>query len=285
MVSGVARRSRPSRLVLIAKGWLVFYLLLVIGPLGLAVYYSVHERDFRGGVGPGLSITGWRDAALEGRVLLRSFALASANTALTVLLGGPVAFGLSRVTARLRRISVLLLIVPMAVNGLLVAYAWQVLLATHGPLNSTLLAIGLVRKPLDVLFGPAAVLIGLLGTYLPIFVVVFLGSLAATDPGYSIASQALGASPFKTLLHVTIPLARPGLLTGALLVFLPSFAEYTIPDILGGGREFLLGNLLQYSFFGGRNWPLGSALFVVTVVGLGLVAGYAARYLEGAFLE
>jgi spermidine/putrescine transport system permease protein len=260
---------------------------LFLGPLLVVLFYSFHGRDYMGGITASWSLDGWRDVFSPYilQILLRSGIVAGANTILCILIGVPFALTIYRSHPAKKRLWFSLLVLPLTINALLVAYSWQVLLGNAGVINSMLLLSGLRDEPIVLLFRPGSVTVGLLGAYLPFFVAVFLTSLERLDAGYLQASQSLGANEFQTLRKVILPMSRPGLITGALLVFLPSFAEYVIPDLLGGGKTFLVGNLAQFAFYEGRNWPAGAALMVTTIVMLSAFMIPAARYVRGVFSE
>lgn len=249
------------------------------------LFYSFHGRNYLGGITGSWSFDGWRDLFSQNvmEVVFRSLLMAGANTITCMAIGIPLALSIYRSKPRAKRLWLAMLVLPMTVNTLLVAYSWQVLLGNAGVFNSLLLSTGLLQEPAVILFTPGAVMLGLFGAYLPFFVAVFSTSLERLDPGYLAASKSLGARDSQTLWNIILPMTKPGLITGALLVFLPSFAEYVIPDLLGGGKIFLLGNLTQFAFYDGRNWPMGAALMITTILMLGVCTIPVGRYIRGVF--
>jgi ABC-type spermidine/putrescine transport system permease subunit I len=256
-------------------------------PFVLVLSFSLHARDYYGGVTHVFSAEGWHElfTSVVRAVVVRSAIMATMNTALCCLIGIPLSIAICATSFRVRRLWLAMLILPTAINTLLIAYGWQALLGNAGVINGFLISAGLRREPFPMLFTPSAIMLGLVASYLPFFIIAFMSSLDRVDPGYVAASYTLGASRWQTLWKVLLPLARPGLVAGALLVFLPSFAEYIIPDLLGGGKVFLVGSLIQYNFYEGCDWPMAAALVMMTVVLLICFMLPTMRYLRGSFLE
>jgi spermidine/putrescine transport system permease protein len=258
---------------------------LFIAPFSLVILYSFHGRDFFGGITDNWSLSGWRDLLSPSivAIIIRSVTMAGLNTAACMVVGIPLAVSIYECSPRVKKLWLTALVFPMAVNTLLVAYSWQVLLGNTGLINSALMSLGIIREPIVILFTPVAIIIGLFASYLPYFIVAFLTSLERLDYRYVMASHSLGAKHIQTLWKVILPMSRPGLITGGLLVFLPSFAEYVIPDLLGGGKVFLVGSLTQFAFYEGRNWPMGAALMVTTILLLSFLTIPIVRYIRGVF--
>jgi spermidine/putrescine transport system permease protein len=267
--------------------WIGQFAMLFLTPFAVIVGYSFRARDYHGGVAPGWSFDGWR-ALLSPSIVeigARSLLLALATTMLCVVLGTPVAVTIWQATGRLRARFLFLLVLPLAVNAVLVAYSWQVLLGNRGIVNRVLLFVGLSDSPVGLLYNPITVGVGLFSAYLAYFVLTVFLSLERIQPGLVVASSSLGASPLQTLRGVVLPLAKPGLIAGSLIVFLPCVAEYVVPDLLGGSKTFLFGNYTKFAFYEGRNWPLASALLTAASGLLALLAIPAASQLRGVFFE
>ena len=263
----------------------VYVLFLFLGPLSIVLLYSFRGRNYFGGITDSWSLDGWRDLFSQNvlQVMFRSLVMAVANTMACMAIGIPLSLAICRTKQRAKRLWLAVLVLPLTVNTLLVAYSWQVLLGNAGVFNSLFLSTGIRQEPAVMLFTPGAVILGLFGAYLPFFVAVYSTSLERLDPGYVVASKSLGARDSQTLWKVILPMTKPGLITGALLIFLPSFAEYVIPDLLGGGKIFLMGNLTQFAFYDGRNWPMGAALMITTILMLGTLTIPVSRYIRGVF--
>ena len=208
------------------------------------------------------------------RVILRSLGLAVVTTALCLLAGYPMAYWLARVVPpRWRSALVVLVILPFWTSFLVRMYAWVFLLRAEGLLNNALAAIGL--PALNLLYNDAAVVIGQVYGELPFMVLPLFASLEKLDRTLLEAAADLGAAPRRALWRVTLPLTRPGIVAGSLLVFIPSLGAYLAPDLLGGARTVTIGTLIQSQFVVARDIPFGAALsFVLTLVVLALLFAF-----------
>jgi spermidine/putrescine transport system permease protein len=270
----------------IALAGFAFYIIaLLCIPLLTVLLTSFRTRDFLGGTTLEWSLQGWRDllSAATGVVALRSLCYGTITTVACMTVGIPLGICIRLRTPRFRRAAMVVLLFPLGLNALMVTYNWQVLLGNAGVVNGILGKIGAISNPIPLLFTPGAVILGLVGAYLPFFLLAFLTALEKLDDRYLIASSALGARNLYTVRRVLLPMTRQGWLTGALLVFVPSFSEFVIPDLLGGGKHMLAGNLIQFSFYEGRNWPMGAALAITILVAGGVAIMPLSRYAKGMF--
>ncbi|KQP94314.1 spermidine/putrescine ABC transporter permease [Methylobacterium sp. Leaf113] len=214
----------------------------------------------------------YRDAALS------SLTLAGLATAILALVGTPIAHAMARAPARRQPLLVALLIVPFWTSFLIRIYAWIAILKPEGLLSAGLMKLGLIGQPLEILNTQGAVLIGLTYAYLPFMVLPLYAVLAKSDPRLPEAAADLGAGPVRVFWTVTLPLARPGLVAGALLCFVPMVGEFIIPDLLGGSDTLMLGRVLWSEFFSNRDWPLASAVAVLVLI---LVVGPLILFRDG----
>ena len=198
--------------------------------------------------------------ALYWRALLNSIAVAAGSTAICLLIGYPLAYGVARTDPRWRGLLLMLAVLPFWTSFLLRVYAWKVLLQQGGALNALLLAAGLIDQPLQLLYTPGAVHLGIVYAYLPFMVLPLYASLARQEPALLEAAADLGARPFAAFRQVTLPLSLPGIVAGSLLVFIPAVGEFVIPELLGGPDSLMIGRVLWTEFFSNRDWPLASAL-------------------------
>jgi spermidine/putrescine transport system permease protein len=236
-------------------------LLLFFIPLLIVFAYSLLTRGPYGGV-----MQPWT-AESYGRVfdplyleiLWRSVWIAFLATALCLTLGFPLALYIARSTQH-KILLLNLVMLPFWTSFLIRTYAWMFLLRDTGLINSALEAMHLVRQPLPLLFNTGAVVLGLLYGYLPFMVLPLYATLEKLDPALLDAAEDLGASPWTTLWRVIVPLTKPGMVAGCLLVFIPCLGAYLTPDLLGGGKTVMVGNLVQNQFTTGRDWPFGSAV-------------------------
>ncbi|HBD10066.1 MAG TPA: spermidine/putrescine ABC transporter permease PotB [Syntrophobacteraceae bacterium] len=215
------------------------------------------------------------------RVLWNSFYLAALSTLMCLALGYPFAFLLARVPARHIRLLLLLVIIPFWTSSLIRTYAMIIILKTRGVINNVLLWSGLIQQPLELLHNDLAVFIGLVYTLLPFMVLPLYASIEKLDLRLVEAARDLGAGHVRTFARVIIPLTLPGIIAGSMLVFLPALGMFYIPDLLGGARTLLVGNLIRNQFLAARDWPFGAAVSVVltAVMAVLLVAYYHSRRL------
>jgi spermidine/putrescine transport system permease protein len=198
--------------------------------------------------------------------------LAFANTILCLLVGYPFAYYVARrEDARTRNILLVLVMVPFWTNFLIRTYAWRVILGSDGTLNTFLLWLGLIREPLPLLFNDGAVIVGLVYGYLPFMVLPLYAAIDRIDFSLMEAAGDLYANGRRAFWHVLLPLSLPGVIAGSVLVFVPSLGAFVTPDLLGGAKTVMIGNLIQSQFLTARDWPFGSA-FSVLLMAVVLVA-------------
>jgi spermidine/putrescine transport system permease protein len=248
-----------------------YYAAFFLIPLGFLVLFSVSTTVGFGGVQYGFSTKNFSDAldSIYIDAFLRTLRFATVGTVLTILVGWPLAYWLARY-ARPERKSMLIafVIIPFWTSFLIRTYSFLIVLDPGFPLSKALDGIGLTSGPLNVLYTSTAVQIGIVYNYLPLFVLPAYAALERMDWTLLDAASDLGGSAWAGLRQITIPLAMPGLVTGALLVFIPMMGEYVIPQILGGGKVDLMGNIVQRAFLEQQNYPLGSAIAMVLMAGL-----------------
>ena len=197
---------------------------------------------------------------------LKSVLMALSATVLCLALGFPMAYGIARSAPGTRNLLLLLVVLPFWISFLLRVYAWMGLLNNYGVINNTLMFLGLVDQPLQIMYTDFAIFIGLTYSYLPFMILPLYASLERMDLDLVEAAQDLGASRTGAFWDVTWPLARPGVIAGCLLVFIPAIGEYVIPYLLGGPESLLIGRVLFDEFFVNRDWPLASSVAIVLLM-------------------
>lgn len=197
---------------------------------------------------------------------LKSVLLALAATVLCLLLGFPMAYGIARSSPSVRSLLLLLIVLPFWISFLLRVYAWMGLLNNYGVINNSLMWIGIIDQPIQIMYTDFAVFIGLAYSYLPFMILPLYATLERMDLDLIEAAQDLGASRTQSFWDVTWPLARPGVIAGCLLVFIPAIGEYVIPYLLGGPESLLIGRVLFDEFFVNRDWPLASSVAIVLLL-------------------
>ena len=197
---------------------------------------------------------------------LRSVVIAGVATLLCLALGFPMAYGIARAREETRGLLLLLIVLPFWISFLLRVYAWMGLMNNHGVINNTLIWLGVIDTPMQMMYTDFAVFIGLTYSYLPFMILPLYATLERMDLDFVEAAQDLGATRTRAFWDITWPLARPGVIAGCLLVFIPAMGEYVIPYLLGGPESLLIGRVLFDEFFVNRDWPLASAVAVVLLL-------------------
>jgi spermidine/putrescine transport system permease protein len=245
-----------------AIAWLIIFFVL---PLLIIFAYSFLERGTYGGVTAVFTLSNYQrlfDEVFLG-VIARSLWLAFLTTVACLLVGYPLAFFIATRPPRWRNALLLLVIIPFWTNFLVRTYAWMVLLQNQGVVNTALQSLKIISEPLTLLFTPFAVAIGLIYGYLPFMVLPLYSSIERFNFSLVEAAQDLGANDIRTFWRVFLPLTTKGVVAGSILVFVPSVGAFITPDILGGAKTIMVGNLIQNQFLKARDWPFGSALSVL----------------------
>jgi len=225
------------------------------------------------------------DDSLYTSALLGSLKVASISTALCLLIGYPMAYAIARAPTHLRMPLLMLVILPFWTSFLIRVYAWMGILNTNGILNNLLLWLGVIEQPLAIMHTPLAVYIGVTYAYLPFMVLPLYATLSRLDPVLLEAAADLGARPVRQFFSITWPQSVPGVIAGAMLVFIPVMGEFVIPDLLGGPDSLMLCKLMWTEFFNNRDWPVASSLASVLLVVLILPFLLLRRYEMRAQLE
>jgi len=197
---------------------------------------------------------------------LKSVIMAATATLACLLLGFPIAYGIARAKPATRNLLLLLIVLPFWISFLLRVYAWMGLLNNYGIINNLLMWVGVIDQPLAMMYTDFAIYIGLVYSYLPFMVLPLYAALEKMNPDLIEAAMDLGADRTRAFWTITWPLARPGVIAGCLLVFIPATGEYVIPYLLGGPESLLIGRVLFDEFFVNRDWPLASSVAIVLIV-------------------
>jgi len=257
------RRGRLRSTALVSPALLWWAGLLVL-PVGLVLAYSFFQRGIYGGVVYDWTFDNYRRAfdSLYLDVLWFSLRVAVEATVISLLIGYPVALFVATRPPRWRTVLLVLVILPFWTSLLIRTYAWIVLLNDEGLINRVLRGSGLVDEPVRLLYNEFAIVIGMVSTYLPLMVLPIYAALERLGPELAEASADLGANAWKRLWTVMVPLTLPGIAAGCIFVFVPTLGNFLIPDLLGGGRRQMVGNLIQGQFLKARDWPFGATLAV-----------------------
>ena len=273
--------DRTRRNWLLSAPALVLLTLAAAGPLMIMVVYSFLTPGQYGNVQWIFSLNGWRsilftedifepgkytlaDAHLT--ILLRSLKLSLLTTLITALVGFPTAWFIATKPPKTRVLWLFLITIPFWTNLLIRTFAINEVIRNEGLLNSFLLWAGLINEPLRIIYTDTAVFIGMAYVYLPFMVLPIFAAIDRFDMRLLEAGFDLYASRWQVLRRIILPIVKPGIIAGSILVFTPSIGAYVIPRILGGGKNLMVGNLIDLQFGQGRNWPLGAALGMTLLV-------------------
>ncbi|OZI51614.1 ABC transporter permease subunit [Bordetella genomosp. 4] len=258
--------------------WLALFLLV---PFFLVLKISFAELQF--GIPPYTALTEFKDEAVQFSLhlagyirlftdslyldtYLSSLKMAAITTVCCVLIGYPMAYYIARSSPSIRNLLLLGVILPFWTSLLLRVYAWVGILRNDGLLNKFLMSIGLISSPLEIYRTDLAVYIGLVYAYLPFFILPLYANLVKMDLRLLEAAYDLGARPWQAFWRITVPLSRPGVIAGAMLVFIPSVGEYVIPEMLGGADTLMMGRVMWNEFFNNADWPMASAVTCIMVL-------------------
>lgn len=283
----LASPQRPTRFAWLLLAPLLLWLLaFVIAPAAILLVYSFAERDELGRVVFTFSLANYRRVLdpVYFAVFARSVGYAAATTGVCAVLGYPVAWFTARSPASRRHRLLLLVMIPFWTSFLIRTYAWITILKSEGLLNGLLLSVGLVAAPFELLYTPTAVMVGLVYAYLPFMILPIYSSAEKIHPEVIDAAHDLGCGPWRAFFSVVLPLTRPGLYAGILMVFLPAIGMFAITDLMGGARVPMIGNVIQDQFVGqARDKPFGAALGMVFM--LLFVVSYWLLQRQGAKAE
>jgi spermidine/putrescine transport system permease protein len=204
------------------------------------------------------------------RILLQSLHLAASCTLICLIIGYPFTFIIARSQHKHKSLLLLLVIIPFWTSSLIRTYAIMAILKAKGILNAILLVAGIIHQPLQILYSNTAILIGCVYDLLPFMILPLYANIEKLNQEYLEAARDLGANWLTTFFKIVIPLTMPGIIAGSVLVFLPAMTMFYIPVLLGGAKNLLIGNLIEYQFLTASNWPLGTAISVVITLLMGI---------------
>ena len=282
---------RDTETQAVRRHWLLLSPALAIlifaasGPLLIVILYSFLTPGDYGGVIWEFSTQAWFNVVLERdffdetlsisdahlSILLRSVKLSLMTTIVAFLVGFPTAYFIATRPKKSRDIWMLLIIIPFWTNLLISTFAVMEIIRNEGVVNSVLIGLGIIDQPIQILFTEFAITLGMFYVYLPLMVLPIYASMERLDFSLVEAAYDLYASRWRVLRRVIFPLVKPGVIAGSILVFVPSLGAYVTPRVLGGGKQLMLGNLIELQFGQGRNWPLGAALSI-TLLAIVMIA-------------
>ena len=244
---------------LVSSPYLLWMIVFIVVPLGFVVFTAFTETS------GGFSFSSFGSIFKYTPVFLKSLWLAFLATVFCLFISYPLAYIISRLKPRSQGMMVMLIMLPMWVNFLLRTYAWMTLLENEGLINNLLGLIGI--GPLQLINTEGAVVLGMMYNYLPFMVLPLYTIMCKIDPSVLEAAQDLGANRFRVIARVVLPLSRTGIITGIIMVFVPSVSTFAISRMLGGGANMLIGDLIEEQFLGGAYNPnVGAALSLVLMI-------------------
>ena len=280
----------PAEEALIARstrnGWLLSAPALVIltiaaaGPLLIVLVYSFLLPGEYGNVEWGFSLQGWRSILYSKDIFTEEYVLADAHltifwrsvklslltTAATFAVGFPTAWFIATRPPKARAMWLFLITIPFWTNLLIRTFAINQVIRNEGLLNSALIGLGVIDQPLQLTYTDTAVLIGMVYVYLPLMVLPLFAAIDRFDMRLLEAGYDLYASRWQVLTRIILPITRPGIVAGSILVFVPCLGAYVTPRILGGGKLMMVGNFIELQFGQGRNWTLGAAISILLLI-------------------
>ena len=287
---GADRMTSARSTTLLRAPPLLVMILFMIVPMGVAVFYSFMTKGPYGGVQPPVTLDAYRQLLFQEDfdgnivfspayliILWRSVWLAALTVLISLVIGLPMAWYIACRPVAQRGKLLLLVTLPFWINTLIRTYCWVLILRDEGLVNIGLRNIGVIETPITFLYNDAAILMGMVYTYLPFMVLPIYAVLERTPGDIVEASHDLYAGRWTTFRRIVWPLARPGAIAGSLLVFAPSLGSFLAPDLLGGGKRLMIGSLIQLQFSSSRNWPFGAALATVVSIGVLLALFLAVR--------
>jgi spermidine/putrescine transport system permease protein len=290
-----AERLESRNRWLLLSPSLVIIFLAGIGPLLIVLLYSFLTKGDYGGVKWIFSLDGWFNVFLERdifddtvtladahlSIFWRSVSLSLMTTLLCLVFGFPTAYFIATRPEGQRDLWLFLITIPFWTNLLIRTFAIMEVIRNEGIVNSILLWFGVIDQPIQMLFTDFAIMVGMTYVYLPLMVLPLYASMEKLDFRLVEAGYDLYATRFQVLRRIIAPLVKPGIIAGSILVFIPALGAYVTPRVLGGGKNMMLGNLIELQFGQGRNWPLGAALSVtllaIVMVALLVYVRYAQR--------
>lgn len=279
------RQRRIRNRWLLSAPALLIILLAATGPLLIVVVYSFLTPGDYGNVKWIFSTEAWFSVPFERDIFDDTVSIASAHltifnrsvglslvtTVVTLFFGFPTAYFIATRPERTRELWLFLITIPFWTNILIRTFAMLEIIRNEGLINTVLMRLGIISSPIQMLFTDGAILAGMVYVYLPLMVLPLYASMEKIDFRLVEAGYDLYATPRQVLWKIIVPLVKPGIIAGSILVFIPSLGAYVTPSILGGGKNMMLGNLIELQFGQGRNWPLGSALSI-TLMAIVMIA-------------
>ena len=266
------KKAGATKLLYPVLLWMFTFFLV---PLILVIAVSFLTRGQYGDIQYKLTLNNYNRlmSSMYFKIVLDSLVISLLTTIACLVMGYPFAYIIAGMPKKYRAVMMMLIILPFWTNSLVRTYAWIILLRTEGIINTYLIYFGIIHEPLKLLYNNGAVLVGMLYIMFPFMVLPIYTSVEKLDRSLLEAASDLYASPVKVFLKVTLPLTKPGIAAGCLLVFVPTLGLFFIPDLMGGSKIILISNLIKNQFLTARDWPFGTAISVVLIAAMLIIIG------------
>ena len=247
---------------------IAYSLLLIILPLIYIFFISFMKSDSYGGIIYTFNINNYIEIfnIVYVKVFLKSFIIATISTFICILISYPFTYFISQKKGYIKNVLITLVMIPFLTNSLIRTYGWIILLRKYGLINETLLSLGLIKTPFNLMYKNFSIIIGMVYTLLPFMILPLYSSMEKINPKVIDAASDLGASKIKTFFEIIIPYTKTGLFNGIIMVFIPCLGYFFISDLLGGGKLMILGNLIKNQFLTARNWPFGASISIAMLI-------------------
>lgn len=252
------------------------YLLVAI-PFIYIIVISFMNKGTYGGVTPGFTVNNYLSILnpLYIYTFLKSIGMSVAVTFICLVIAYPFTYFIAKKTPVQKTVFMSMVMIPFCVSMIIRLFLWVNILRSEGIINNFLISLGLIKEPLKLVYNPVGAMIGLVYMLLPFMILPLYSSIEKLDKSLIEAANDLGAKPVKSFLKITLPLTKPGIFAGCVMVFIPSMGLYFITDLMGGSKTLVIGNLIKNQFITARNWPLGAAMSVILMlITLALLKGY-----------
>ncbi|WP_418462677.1 ABC transporter permease [Frisingicoccus sp.] len=270
------RKSAMAKYCMITPISLWMYLLVAI-PFIYIIVISFMNKGTYGGVTPGFTVNNYLSILnpLYIYTFLKSIGMSVAVTFICLVIAYPFTYFIAKKTPIQKTVFMSMVMVPFCVSMIIRLFLWVNILRSEGIINNFLISLGLIKEPLKLVYNPVGAMIGLIYMLLPFMILPLYSSIEKLDKSLLEAANDLGAKPVKSFLKITLPLTKPGIFAGCVMVFIPSMGLYFVTDLMGGSKTLVIGNLIKNQFITARNWPLGAAMSVILMlITLALLKGY-----------
>lgn len=267
---------------------LILFAVLLIVPLIMTFLLSFNSFDFYDGIGSDMSLANYREVLGDTyfyEIFGRTFAIALATTVICVVIGVPQAYFLNRMTPFWRSVMVLITLGPLLISVVVRTLGWAILLGNKGVINTFLTDLGLIERPIRMMYTSGGIVLALVHVMIPFMVLAVWASLQRQDPATETAAELLGAGPFTVFRRVVFPQVIPGVLSGSLIVFSLSASAFATPAILGGRRVKVVATAVYDEFMNTLNWPLGAAIAMLLLLSVMIVMIAWNRLVERRYKE